>query len=137
MKIKISADEPIVFFVRVKGPKGVREFRAVLDTGSTDSLIPLQDARDLGYEAYFDPFTRTGEGTLGITKTDIFETDEIVLEEVAVADLVARDVKALAFNMPKSAGFEAVLGISFLRNFNTHINFEQGYLTIQPISHNP
>lgn len=133
MKIRISADEPIVFFVRVKGPKGVREFRAVLDTGSTDSLIPLQYARELGYDAYYDDFSKTGEATRGITKTDIIETDEIVLEEVAVADLVARDVKALAYDMSRFTGIEAVLGISFLRNFNTYINFEQGYLTIQPI----
>ena len=56
IKIKISADEPIVFFIRVKGPKGVREFRAILDTGSTYSTIPLQDARELGYDAYYDDY---------------------------------------------------------------------------------
>ena len=135
MKIKISADEPIVFFVRVKGPKGVREFRAILDTGSTDSSIPLQDARQLGYDAYYDDFSKTGEGTNGISKTAMFETDEIVLEEVAVADLVARDVKALTLDLPRFSGIEAILGISFLRHFNTCIDFEKGYLTIEPISH--
>lgn len=134
MKIRISADEPIVFFVRVKGPKGVREFRAIFDTGSTDCLIPLQDARALGYDAYYDEISKTGEATRGVTKLVMIETDEIVLEEVAVADLVARDVKALAYDMPKSTGIEAVLGTSFLRNFKTCINFEQGYLTIEPIS---
>jgi len=133
MKIKISADKPIVFFIRVKGPKGIREFQALLDTGSTDSLIPLQDARDLGYDAYYDDFSKTGEGTKAITTLGVYETDEITLEEVAVGDLVAKDVKALAFDLPKRAGIEAVLGISFLRNFNTCINFEQGYLTIEPI----
>ena len=135
MKIKISADEPIVFFVRVKGPKGIREFRAILDTGSTYSAIPLQDAQQLGYDAYFDDFSKTGEGTNGISKTAMFQTDEIVLEEVAVADLVARDVKALTMDLPRFSGIEAILGISFLRHFNTCINFEQGYLTIEPISH--
>ena len=134
MRIKINPDDPIVFFIRVKGPKGIREFRAVLDTGSTDSLIPLQDARALGYDAYFDPFTRVGEGKRAVSKTDLFETDEIVLEEVFVGDLIAKDVKALAFDMPKSAGIEAVLGLSFLRHFNTQINFEEDYLEIQPIS---
>jgi predicted aspartyl protease len=119
MKIKVSAEEPIVFFIRVKGPKGIREFRAVLDTGSTYCLVPLQDARDLGYDAYFDPFTRVGTGVVGVAKTDIFETDEIVLEEVAVADLVAKNVRAMTHELPRSAGIEGVIGNSFLRFFKT------------------
>ncbi|RJO60576.1 MAG: hypothetical protein C4542_08825 [Dehalococcoidia bacterium] len=134
MRMMISADKPIVFFVRVKGPKGIREFRAVLDTGSTDCLVPLQDARALGYAAYFEPTTKEGTGTTGISKTDIFETDEIVLEEVSVGGLVARDVKAMTYELPRWSGIEGVLGLSFLRHFNTRINFEEGYLDIEPIS---
>ena len=133
MKIKISTDEPIVLFVRIKGQKGVREFRAILDTGSTDCAIPLQVARELGYNAYYDDFSKTGEATRGISKMGYFETDEIVLEEVTVADLVAKDVKALTMDLPRLAGIEAVLGVSFLRQFNTCIDFKQGYLTIEPI----
>jgi len=134
MRMMLSADKSIIFFVRVKGPKGIREFRAVLDTGSTDCLVSLQDARALGYNAYFEPMTREGKGTKGISKTDIFETDEIVLEEVSVGSLVARDVKAMTYELPKWSGIEGVLGLSFLRHFNTHINFEEGYLDIEPIS---
>jgi predicted aspartyl protease len=134
MRIPISADKPIVFFARFKGPKGIREFRVVLDTGSTDCLIPLQDARALGYNAYFEPVTREGKGTLGISKTDIFETDEVVLEEVSVGNLVARNVKAMAHELPRWSGIEGVLGISFLQHFNTHVNFKEGYLDIEPIS---
>ena len=133
MRIKISAEEPIVFFIRVKGPKGTREFRAVLDTGATDCLVPLQDARALGYDAYFDPFTRVGVGVTGVAKTDIFETDEIILEEVAVADLVAKNVKAMTHELPRSSGVEGVVGNSFLQYFKTTLNFKEGYLTIEPI----
>jgi predicted aspartyl protease len=134
MKIKISSDEPIVFFVRVKGPKGTREFRAVLDTGCTDCSIALQDARALGYNAFFEPFTRTGEGQLAISTTDIWESDELVLEEVVVGDLVAKNVKAMTRELPRLAGIEGVIGNSFLRYFKTCLNFEDGYLTIEPIS---
>jgi predicted aspartyl protease len=134
IKIKISADEPIVFFIRIKGPKGIREFRAILDTGSTYCAIPLQDARELGYDAYYDDFSKTGEATKGISKMGILETDELELEEVIVADLVARNVKALTWDLPKFTGIEAVLGMSFLCHFNTCLDFKQGYLTITPIS---
>lgn len=134
MRLKISADKPITLFVRVKGPKGVREFRAVVDTGSTDCLIPLQDARALGYDAYFDPFTRVGVGFRGISKTDIFETDRITLEEVSIGGIVARDVRAMTHELPKWSGIEGVIGVSFLSHFKTCFNFEEGYLDIEPLS---
>ncbi len=136
MRIKISPTEPIIFFIRVKGPKGTREFRAVFDTGSADSLIPQQDARSLGYNAYFDPVSDIGTGTLVITKSDVMETDEIVLEEVSVADLTAKNVKAIAYNMPRLGGIEAVLGMSFISQFKSCIDFEQGYLTIENVHKN-
>ena len=133
MRIKISAEEPIVFFVKVKGPRGEREFRAVLDTGSTECTVPVQDARALGYNAYFDPFTRTGEGVRGISKTDLFESDELVLDEIAVGDLVARNVKAITHELPRWAGVEGVIGNSFLQHFKTSLDFKEGYLTIEPV----
>ncbi len=103
MKFKIEPDKPITLFVRFKGTKGVREMRAVLDTGSQYCIIPLQDARQLGYDAYFnadDP----GERTIGITKTDLVEVDEIELEEVSVGDLVAKRVKSLVWTLPSHCG---------------------------------
>jgi len=132
MKLKITPDRPIMLFVRVKGRKGVREYRALLDTGSEYSIIPLQDARDLGYEAYCHP-DDPGMGTKAMTKTDMAELDEIVLEEVGVADLVAKNVKALACDLPRLGGVEATLGLSFLKNFKTTIDYNKGYLTIEPI----
>lgn len=133
MKLKIEPDRPIMLFVRVKGRKGVREYRAVLDTGSQYSVIPLQDARELGYEAYCDPEAEPSSGTRGVTKSDIIEADEIELEEVSVADLVAKNVKALAYHLPRMGGVEATLGLSFLKNFKTTIDYKAGYLTIEPI----
>ncbi len=137
MKIKITPEDPIIFFVKVKGPRGTREFRAVLNTGCSDCLMSLQDARDLGYNAFFEPFTRTGEGRSAISISDIFETDEIAVEEISIGDLVAKNVKVLTKEMPRFAGIEGVIGLSFLKHFNTTINFEEGYLTIEPFSNKP
>jgi predicted aspartyl protease len=132
MKLKIEKDKPIMFFVRVKGSKGTREYNAVLDTGSEYCVIPLQDARDLGYEAYCHP-DDPGDGVKAVTKTDMCEYDEIELEEVQVADISAKNVKALAHFLPRVSRIEATLGLSFLRNFKTTIDYETGYLTIDTI----
>jgi len=132
MKMKIIPDKQILLFVRVKGKKGVREFQAVLDTGSEYSRIPLGAARELGYEAYVDTDIEVGIGKPAVTQGAIFEANEIVIEEIIVADLVARNVKALACDLPRIAGVEALLGINFLKNFRTTIDYKKGYLTIEP-----
>jgi predicted aspartyl protease len=135
MKIRIMAEEPIIFFVRVKGPQGEREMRAVLDTGSVYSMIPVQDARQLGYDAYFDRMSMPDCGTPAVTKSDIIETDSIELEEVRVGNLVATNVKALTWDMPRLAGVEAILGLSFLKNFMTTLDYANNQLTIEPFWH--
>ncbi len=133
MKLKINPDEPITAFVRIKGEKGVREVRAIIDTGSLYSVIPLQDARRLGYDAYFDLSADPDGGTKAVTKGGIVQADEIILEEVAIGDLVAKDVTTLVIELPNFARIEAVLGISFLKNFKTTIDFKEGFLTLEPL----
>ena len=54
------------------------------------------------------------------------------MEEIGVADAVAKNVKALAYDIPKLAGVEAILGLSFLKNFKTTIDYKKGYPTIEP-----
>jgi predicted aspartyl protease len=132
MKFKIKPGEPILVFMRVKGKNGVRELRAIIDTGSQYSVISFQDARRLGYEAYFDIVSDPGGGTRTLTQAGIIEVDEISLEEVSIGELVAKDVKTLAFDLPKFGRTEAILGLSFLKNFKTTIDFKQGFLTLEP-----
>lgn len=132
MKMKLIPDKQILLFVRIKGKKGIRELQAVLDTGSEYSRIPLGIARQLGYEAYIDTEIEAGVGKSVVTQGLIFEANEIVIEEITVADLVAKNVKALAYDLPRIAGVEALLGINFLKNFRTTIDYKKGYLSIEP-----
>jgi len=132
MKIRIEKDKPIMLFVRIKGPKGSREYRAVLDTGSQYCVIPLQDARDLGYDTYVHP-DDPGDGVKAVTKSDMAEYNFAELEEISVADVSAANVKALAYYLPKASRVEATLGLSFLENFRTTIDYGKGYLTIEPL----
>jgi predicted aspartyl protease len=132
MKIKIEKGKPIMFFVIVRGPNGSREYRAVLDTGSQYCVLPLQDARDLGYDAYAHP-DDPGEGVWAVTKTDMTEYNEVELESVEIAGLKAREVKALAYYLPKQSHLEATLGLSFLEHFKTTIDYDSGYMTIEDV----
>jgi hypothetical protein len=44
----------------------------------------------------------------------LFESDEIEVEEISLGGLVARHVKAITHEMPRLAGVEGILGVSFL-----------------------
>lgn len=131
MKLKIEKGKLISFFVRVKGPKGVRELRAVLDTGSQRCAISPVDARDLGYDCFFDPLANKGEGELALMQSGIMEVGPLVIEEINVADLRVANIEALAYELPKMSGVNMVLGLNFIENLRTSINFDEGYTIIE------
>jgi predicted aspartyl protease len=131
MKIKINEGNPITFFVRISGPKGSRELRAVLDTGSTYCTIPVVDARELGYDAFYDPLANKGDGALALTQAGILDIASITLKDIKVAELSAADVPALAYELPRMSGVDMVLGLSFLQHFKITIDFHQGLLAIE------
>jgi predicted aspartyl protease len=134
MKMKIFPDRPITLFVHITGNNGKREMRAVIDTASQYCIIPLQDALQLDCIEHFSSDPVPGERTRMVTNIALLEANEIVLNEVSVADVVAKNVKTLAYNMTRQAGIEAVLGLSFLQQFKTVIDYEKGYLTIEPFA---
>ena len=133
MKLKIAPGKPILFFIHIKGPKGSREMRAVLDTGSQCSVISVQDARLLGYDAFLDRESFPGVGTVAVSQLQSIETDDIVLQEVSVGDLVAHDVRCLPYALNWVGGLDVILGLSFLQHFKTTIDYGTGYLTIEPL----
>jgi predicted aspartyl protease len=133
MELKIEPNRIITFFVKVKGKKGTSELRAVLDTGAEYCVIPKYETRLLGYDTDFDEFTNPGEGTRAITIAGIIEGDELEIEEVQVADLVAKNIKAIVTDLPNLGGVQFILGLSFLAKFKTAIDYSSGYLTIEPI----
>ena len=131
IKIDIFPEKPITVFVRIKGNRGTRELRAIIDTGSQYCLVPMIDALKIGYDdAYFVASGEPGSGTLMATQGCLIETSEIVLKEVSIGNLIAKDVKALCFDLPRPSGLEAVLGLSFLKNFKTTIDYQKGLLTL-------
>jgi predicted aspartyl protease len=132
IKLKLVPGEPITCFIQVKGKNGIREFKAVLDTGAKYCVIPISDARQLGYDAYWDYLTRSGKAGRPVLLGGILEADEIILEEVIIGDLVAKNLEAFAYDIPRLAGIEAILGVNFLSNFKTTLDYQKGYLTMEP-----
>lgn len=133
MKLSFTPGEPLIYFARFKGSKGWRELKAVIDIGSVYCVVPVFDAMQLGYEAYFDTQSERGEGTEMITSSGIVEARELEIEEFALGNLSAFNVAALALDMPRLGRVDMVLGQSFLKNFNVMLNFKEGYMTLESL----
>jgi len=130
--MELPLKTPITFFVRIKGETGVRELRAVLDTGSAYTLIPKKDAIQLGYQAWYDPLiSDSGQGVKTVMGSIIIAAPFIILQEVSVGELTAKNVEAVAWDMPRPSGADVLLGLSFLKNFTITIDYKKGILRIE------
>lgn len=131
MKLQISPDKPLTLFVRIKGPNCVREFRAIIDTGSDLCVIPKEDLHDMGIDASFDPMCDHVSTNYRICNSCYFEAESVMLDKVMIGDIEASNVEFLVLTLPRDGGIDVILGRSFLKNFKTTVDYKSGYLTIE------
>ncbi|MDG6901426.1 MAG: hypothetical protein JRM80_05635 [Nitrososphaerota archaeon] len=115
-----------VVFARLRGRNGcVREYSALLSPGTEYSLVPKVDAYRLGYPeaARDDPVTEPPNLFRGVTFDGYWEGMLISLKEVTIGGASQSDVDFIAYDVPQMAGFDVVLGKSFLARSGVVIDF--------------
>ncbi len=117
----LSSESHIHFQAIITGPMGFSRIEMMLDTGATLVSIPTSIARDLGYD--IDQPTAT---LPIITASGAVHAPVIMLNSVEVLGAVATDVRAACMDMPVGIGFDGLLGLSFLRNFDVDLHFRSG-----------
>jgi clan AA aspartic protease (TIGR02281 family) len=117
MRIPVAPRTPITLYVRVAGPCGEREFLSVLDTGATYTLLPTEDAIELGYDLSTAPRVQV------MTANGLIQAARVVLREVCIGDIRARNVEALCYDMP-GAQVSALLGLSFLEHVRLKLDLK-------------
>jgi predicted aspartyl protease len=127
-----------VVYVRVAGLNGkTMEVRAIVSTGATECIITTRDALELGYTIPPDLYSRSEKASkegieTTVTAGYLVDMARLLLKEVRVGDLSVKDVEALAWDIPENAGVDAVVGVSFLKNFRMTVNFKEGFFEIEP-----
>ncbi len=116
----------IVLYVTLKG-RITQTLRMALDTGATYIMIPWEIAEALGYEP-----ERSRERVTVVTASGIERAPLITLQAVSVAGLEISNVKALVHDLPPRSYVDGLLGLSFLRRFTLHLDFQQGRLELFP-----
>lgn len=53
------------------------------------------------------------------------------MKSISIGELEARDVDTICHNIPEISAVNGLLGLSFLRNFNLHVDFKLGKMRIE------
>jgi clan AA aspartic protease (TIGR02281 family) len=127
--MRFKLDIPIVLRrVTFSGVAGSREIDMILDTGAAYTVISWDVAKDIGY----DPAISERRMPI-VTANGVIEAPLITVESVNVANLRAKAIDVICHDFPEIAGIEGLLGLSFLKNFRTLIDYASGILEITAI----
>lgn len=125
--MKAQLEIPIIMRrVGIHGPNGLREIDMILDTGAIYTVIAWDVAKDIGY----DPAISQRRMPI-VTANGVIEAPLISVERIQLADLRAEMVDVICHDIPEIAGIEGLLGLSFLQQFTTLIDYPKGVLEIR------
>jgi len=115
----------VVKKVKLIGPTGSISVDMILDTGAGMSAVSWSDLKIIGY----DP-AAVEEREEIVTANGIIEVPRLRIEKISVGDIEAKDVWVICHDIPELVGIRGILGLSFLKNFRTIIDYKKGYLKI-------
>jgi clan AA aspartic protease (TIGR02281 family) len=122
--MRVQLEIPIVLRrVKISGPASVREIDMLLDTGAVYTVIAWDVAKDIGY----DPAVSTRRVSI-VTANGVIEAPLITVTAVQLADVQVNAVDVICHDIPEITGIEGLLGLSFLRNCRTLIDYTTGLL---------
>jgi len=116
----------IILDVELENNKQITTKRFALDTGATYILIPWDVADVLKIRPEFSE-----ERIETVTASGVEKVPLINIESVRVLGKEVKNVKAIVHDLPTKSYVDGLLGLSFLKNFNVHINFKKGELIFE------
>ncbi len=115
----------VVRYVKIAGPKGFVKVDMILDTGAALTVLSWSVLKTIGY----DPAVAT-ERYEAVTANGIIEVPKLQVNSIAIGDVEATEVEVICHDIPEMAGIRGLLGLSFLKNFRTILDYKQGYMEI-------
>lgn len=116
-----AGDLLIVRNVRLGVLNAGQRLDAVLDTGATDCIVPTRVARLLGFDHDNRMGWRVVRGLGGSSRMNVH-----ALEYLRVGTAQAHRVRFLAGDIPPPFSRFMLLGLSFLKDFNVTLDFDNG-----------
>ena len=104
---------------------------AVLDTGAARSIIPPKVASNLGYDISEPKELMEFSGVYGSGLSKVISVSKVE----AIGESV-NDMDIVLHQLAPDITADAILGLDFLRNFDTTISYSTGIVETKPISDN-
>ena len=104
---------------------------AVLDTGAVRSIIPPKVASNLGYDISEPKEMMEFSGIYGSGWSKVINVSKVE----AIGESV-NDMDIVLHQLAPDIIADAILGLDFLRNFDTTISYSKGIIETKPISRN-
>ncbi len=100
--------------------------RMAVDTGATYVMIPLGVAEFLGYDL------KRPKAKINLTTASgTMKAPLIVLDRVKILGREASQVEAVCHSLPPGSAVEGLLGLSFLKSFDTDIHYKRQVLELR------
>lgn len=126
---KINFDKNIgviLLDVFIKNNIIAKKVRMALDTGATYSIITKEVAQSLELQPEL-----SNEKIQIITASNAEEAPVLSLEKMRIGKSEVENIKVIVNDLPQESFIDGLLGLNFLRNFNIHLNFKQGFLEFE------
>ncbi len=133
IRFNISKDNLIILNLTVYSEtlESSLTMNAVLDTGAARSIIPPKIASNLGYDISESKEMMEFSGVYGSGWSKIIRVSKLE----AIGESV-NDMDIVLHQLAPDIIADAILGLDFLRNFDTTISYSKGIVETKPIPHN-
>lgn len=131
MKLFITFDpnEDLIYLTAtIVGPKAMHNVRFALDNGAAITIVHSNDLTAIGYDLdSIDPRASI------VTATKPESEKALVVEKIQEIDQVIENFDVICHDLPPESGVDGVLGLNFLRHFDTDIRYSNNTLTLMPL----
>lgn len=128
LHISFDSEENLIYLLAtIYGPNGRRTLNLALDTGATSTLVSSDIINALGYEVIADKKIRL------IMGGGVDYAQQVTVQKLNVADQQVKNLTVTCFNLPQESGLDGLLGLNFLRHFDTEINYSNSTLILKPL----
>ncbi len=128
MKIKLAKEAGGIVLPQVElaGPKNTLRVDLILDTGAAYTMISWDTAITLGY----DPARKSKQLPI-VTANGKIHVPLISIHEITIQDITAKNVPVICHDIPEMIEVSGLLGLSFLKNFRTVVDYRSLILQIE------
>lgn len=124
--ISFDPDEGLIHLsARIIGPLGSANAQLAFDTGATITMINQGILEGLGYD------TNTADEISIITGSRIETVKELIVQEIQAIDRTVENMTVICHDLPEESGLDGLLGLNFLCNVDTEINYSNHTLILK------